>query len=306
MLTVEDIFENSDFSFNTQIHTSDFGDLTSSQIDSPFEDEDDKKSYDCLTCYKSFKYSKNLKRHEKKLLNNRGNKRQKLNSSAQLGPSGYRAPAVEENRNNTRSCASLNAFHTYRILTDSNFINNLNGFLQNSKEEVARIIENKSKEKKGPDGMMVKPPTVFRRKNAIDEFFGKLLDLLDEEKLILDTLHYVKPMVFSPTDEENYKSLTQCSICEKPFNGDAAMSQNLPTYDFSWTDEYVNFMDVPDDSDIGYIFEVDLEYPNELHYMHSCYPLAPEKIEVSVSECSPYTKNIAKELNILKLKSIEN
>ncbi|GFT55321.1 uncharacterized protein TNCV_276581 [Trichonephila clavipes] len=33
-----------------------------------------------------------------------------------------------------------------------------------------------------------------------------------------------------------------------------AMSQNLSTHDFSWTDEYVNFMDVPDDSDISCIF----------------------------------------------------
>ncbi|GFU15365.1 uncharacterized protein NPIL_285251 [Nephila pilipes] len=183
----------------------------------------------------------------------------------------------------------------------------------------------------GPDGMMVKPPTVFRGENAIDEFLRKLLD---EEKLILDTLRYVKPMVFSPTDEENYQSSTQCSICEKPLNGDAnyykidpchtctapglawqaclkmtkvrlelltdidmqlfigkgilgdannlygwAMSQNLPTHDFFWTDVYANFMDVPDDSDVGYIFEVDLEYPDELHDLHNCYPLAPEKIE---------------------------
>ncbi|GFS68445.1 uncharacterized protein NPIL_129861 [Nephila pilipes] len=83
------------------------------------------------------------------------------------------------------------------------------------------------------------------------------------------------------------------------------MSQNLPTHDFSWTDEYVNFMDVPDDSDIGYIFEVDLEYSDELYDLHNCYPLAPEKIEVSDSECSPYTKNIAKEFSILKSKSVE-
>ncbi|GFS29129.1 uncharacterized protein NPIL_655481 [Nephila pilipes] len=70
----------------------------------------------------------------------------------------------------------------------------------------------------GPDGMMVKPPIVFRGKNAIDEFLRKLLD---EEKLIIDTRRYVKPMVFSPTGEENYKSSTQCSICKKPLNGDA-------------------------------------------------------------------------------------
>ncbi|GFW49822.1 uncharacterized protein TNCV_1884861 [Trichonephila clavipes] len=64
-----------------------------------------------------------------------------------------------------------------------------------------------------------------------------------------------------------------------------AMSQHLPTHDFSWTDEDVNFMNVPDDSEIGYIFEVDLEYPDELHDLHNCYPLAPEKIE-AVCECA--------------------
>ncbi|GFY31894.1 uncharacterized protein TNCV_2620311 [Trichonephila clavipes] len=281
----------------------------------------------------------------------------------------------------------------------------------------------------GPDGTMVKPPTVFRGKNAIDQFLTKLLD---EEKSILDILRFVKPMVFSMTDEENFKSSTLCSIYENPLNGDAtqlppqsaffnsltnenvsredyeyahhiwnifqmhtlgdyhdlyvtvdvlllsdifenlrtlcqnyykidpchtytapglawqaclkmtkvrlelltdidmhlfiekgirggvamishryakannaylsnydsslpssyiiyldannlygwAMSQHLPTHDFSWTDEDVNFMNVPDDSEIGYIFEVDLEYPDELHDLDNCYPLAPEKIEV--------------------------
>ncbi|GFY55299.1 uncharacterized protein TNIN_493391 [Trichonephila inaurata madagascariensis] len=100
-------------------------------------------------------------------------------------------------------------------------------------------------------------------------------------------------------------SLPSCYIIYLAANNlyDWAMSQNLPTHDFSWTDEYVNFMDVPDDSNIAYIFEVD--YPDELHDLHNCCPLAPEKIEVSVSECSPYTKNIAKEFSILKSKSVE-
>ncbi|GFW64833.1 uncharacterized protein TNCV_3066901 [Trichonephila clavipes] len=249
---------------------------------------------------------------------------------------------------------------------------------------------------------MVKPPTVFRGKNAIDQFLTKLLD---EEKSILDTLRFVKLMVFSMTDEENFKSSTLCSICENPLNGDAtqlppqsaffnsltnenvtredyeyahhiwnifqlhtlgdyhdlyvtvdvlllsdifenfrtlcqnyykidpchtytapglawqaclkmtkvrlelltdidmhlfiekgirggannlygwAMSQHLPTHDFFWTDEDVNFMNLPDDSQIGYIFEVDLEYPDELHDLHNCYPLAPEKIEKVVKCC---------------------
>ena len=32
---------------------------------------------------------------------------------------------------------------------------------------------------------------------------------------------------------------------------------------------------------MGYFFEVDLEYRNELHELHNDYPLAPEKLAVS-------------------------
>ncbi|GFY57561.1 uncharacterized protein TNIN_57891 [Trichonephila inaurata madagascariensis] len=182
MQSVEEFFENSDFPLNTQIFaTSDFGDLTPSQLDSPFEDDvTEEKIFSCSVCNKTFKH-KNLKRHkinvhgtdenkcnhcnknfarsdslkrhlklhEVSRANIFKNKRQRLNSSPQPGPSGYQAPAAEERRNNTRSRACLNTFQTYTISTDSTFIKNLNGFLQNSKEEVVRIVENKSKEKKG-------------------------------------------------------------------------------------------------------------------------------------------------------------
>lgn len=70
------------------------------------------------------------------------------------------------------------------------------------------------------------------------------------------------------------------------------MSQNLPIGDYQWLSESKikqNFdtldqqknvrsiLNLKDDSDIGYIFEVDLDYPAELHDKHNDYPLCPEK-----------------------------
>ncbi|GFS98165.1 uncharacterized protein TNCV_3924751 [Trichonephila clavipes] len=59
-----------------------------------------------------------------------------------------------------------------------------------------------------------------------------------------------------------------------------AMSKYLPLKDFVWSDNDLTEQDIlnlSDESDVGYILEVDLEYPSDLHDKHSDFPLAPEK-----------------------------
>ena len=85
-----------------------------------------------------------------------------------------------------------------------------------------------------------------------------------------------------------------------------AMSQYLPTHGFKWvkletlsTDYWTKFvLEQEDCQDTGYFFEVDLEYPKELHDTHDQYPLAPEHVEIQESMLSDYQKKLAKDLEM--------
>ena len=65
-------------------------------------------------------------------------------------------------------------------------------------------------------------------------------------------------------------------------------------------------MSIDKKSDIGYILEVDLEYPKELHKLHNDYPLAPEKLAVTNDILSKYCKEIADkyEINVGDVKKL--
>ena len=55
---------------------------------------------------------------------------------------------------------------------------------------------------------------------------------------------------------------------------------------------------VSEKSPIGYILEVDLQYPDELHVLHNDYPLAPEKLAISYEMLSDYCNEIADKYEI--------
>ena len=81
-----------------------------------------------------------------------------------------------------------------------------------------------------------------------------------------------------------------------------AMSQKLPEKDFIWmTEQQLEEFDVttiPDDADTGYILEVDLHYPPDIHDVHNDLPVAPECMEISEEELSPYSQQLRNNLNI--------
>ena len=78
------------------------------------------------------------------------------------------------------------------------------------------------------------------------------------------------------------------------------MSQFLPTHGFRLlsSDEItaLELENLRDDSEDGYIYEVDLHYPAKLHNQHDDYPLAPEPLVITV-KCthqpnSPYFQSL--------------
>ena len=76
-----------------------------------------------------------------------------------------------------------------------------------------------------------------------------------------------------------------------------AMIQYLPYGDFKWiTKKEINDFDlglIKENSPNGYILEVDLEYPSELHDFHNDYPLSPERLKINNGILSKYSSSIA-------------
>ena len=74
-----------------------------------------------------------------------------------------------------------------------------------------------------------------------------------------------------------------------------AMSMKLPIGKLNWTKKQLTekmIMDWNENDDNAYILEVDLHYPNELHDLHSDYPLAPENMNVKEEYLSEHQKEL--------------
>ena len=76
-----------------------------------------------------------------------------------------------------------------------------------------------------------------------------------------------------------------------------AMMQPLPVGGFQWIiPELDEVLATPDAAAEGYILEVDLEYPEQLHDRHSDYTLAPETMTVPEQWLSSYQRTLVDRL----------
>ena len=76
------------------------------------------------------------------------------------------------------------------------------------------------------------------------------------------------------------------------------MSKSLPMGRFKWLDPAKFHLDKYDNSLIGCVLVVDLQYPKELQEFHSDYRLVPKKLEIKKEVLSDYQLKIADDCNI--------
>jgi hypothetical protein len=68
----------------------------------------------------------------------------------------------------------------------------------------------------------------------------------------------------------------------------------MPLSDFRWLNEeeisQLDWTNMNDDQEYGYLVECDLSYPKKLHISHNSFPLAPETLKIDSSYLSSYAK----------------
>ena len=77
-----------------------------------------------------------------------------------------------------------------------------------------------------------------------------------------------------------------------------AMSKKLPVDGFEWIEDLSTIdedfiKNYDEDSDVGYFIEADVEYPKEIHALHSDLPFLPERMEINKCKkliCDLYDK----------------
>ena len=85
------------------------------------------------------------------------------------------------------------------------------------------------------------------------------------------------------------------------------MSQKLPVNGFKWVNNEINeefIKNYDENSDKGYILEVDVKYPKKLHSLHSHLPFLPKRMKIN--KCKKFVCNLRnKKKYVVHIKSLK-
>ena len=89
-----------------------------------------------------------------------------------------------------------------------------------------------------------------------------------------------------------------------------AISQKLPLNNFEWTEDIFEFNEdfikhYNEESDEGHFLEVDVQYPKELHELHTDLPFLPERIEIAKTKKLVFNLYYKTE-NVIHIRNLKN
>lgn len=128
----------------------------------------------------------------------------------------------------------------------------------------------------------------------------------------INIVHFIESGIRGGLSFINTRHLQIKKAQEKIFYIDAnnlyglAQTSKLPVGNLKFISSlkynHIDWKTIDTEQNIGYILEVDLDYPSNLHDNHSDFPLAPEFLEINYNNLSPYSKKTLKECSIGKVK----
>ncbi|KAJ8914296.1 hypothetical protein NQ315_011281 [Exocentrus adspersus] len=109
---------------------------------------------------------------------------------------------------------------------------------------------------------------------------GLIINVLhtDPIEFLKDSFYLFKPAILNMLKKFPTIKVNAVLCCEFIKETVDQAKHYLPYGGFKWVSEIENFdvLSIPNDSDIGYMLEVDLSYPENLHDSHKDLPLCPE------------------------------
>ena len=106
---------------------------------------------------------------------------------------------------------------------------------------------------------------------------------------------------FLPTGNFKWVTRIECNNPQITHETEGTtLTKEEEEYNKSMRDWEQEIMNIDDESNTGYMLEVDVDYPENLHLdmMHDNFPLAPEAMQIEKDMLSSYQEELGDQLNV--------